>query len=87
MRYPIYLLLCLLALTAQSQSIKKLHYKAILVDTHNDVLSSSVLEGLDISNRLNKGQSDFVRWKEGGVDVQFFSVWTGEQGKKQGRFL
>ncbi|HMG66174.1 MAG TPA: dipeptidase [Chitinophagaceae bacterium] len=59
-----------------AQSVKKLHKRAILVDTHNDVLSSSVLEGKDISHRLATGQSDLDRWKEGGVDVQFFSVWT-----------
>ena len=60
----------------QAQASNKLHYKAVLVDTHNDVLSSSVLEGKDISHRLTTGQSDLDRWKEGGVDVQFFSVWT-----------
>lgn len=60
----------------QAQSVTKIHQKAILVDTHNDVLSSSVLEGKDISQRLSTGQSDFVRWREGGLDVQFFSVWT-----------
>jgi membrane dipeptidase len=59
-----------------SQSIGKQHIKAILVDTHNDVLSSQVLDGIDISHRNNIGHSDLDRWKEGGVDVQFFSVWT-----------
>ena len=59
-----------------AQSVKKLHQKAVLVDTHNDVLSSSVLEGKDISHRLTTGQSDLERWKEGGLDVQFFSIWT-----------
>jgi len=59
-----------------SQSSNKLHFKSILVDTHNDVLSSSVLEGKDISHRLTTGHSDLDRWKEGGLDVQFFSVWT-----------
>ncbi len=62
-----------------SQSTNKLHKKAIVVDTHNDILSSSVLDGLDISKRLTTGHSDLVRWKEGGVDVQFFSVWTGDK--------
>src|SRR6266540_936719 len=61
---------------ASAQSSRKFHYKAILVDTHNDVLSSSVLEGKDISHRLTTGHSDLDRWKEGGLDVQFFSVWT-----------
>jgi membrane dipeptidase len=35
-----------------------------------------VLEGKDISHHLRTGHSDLDRWKEGGLDVQFFSVWT-----------
>jgi membrane dipeptidase len=75
------------SLQATAQSIKKLHYKAILVDTHNDVLSSSVLEGKDISHRLNSGHSDLDRWKEGGVDVQFFSVWTDKTPRNKEGFF
>lgn len=67
---------CLFAQCVQSQSAPKIHYKAVLVDAHNDVLSEAGLEGKDISRRLNTGHSDLVRWKEGGTDVQFFSVWT-----------
>ena len=59
-----------------AQSYKNLHDKSILVDTHNDILSSAMLEGKDISHRIKEGHSDLDRWKEGGVDVQFFSVWT-----------
>jgi len=70
-----------------AQSTKKLHYKAILVDTHNDVLSSSVLEGKDISHRLTTGHSDLDRWKEGGVDVQFFSVWTDKTPRNKEGFF
>jgi len=69
----------LIFLQGYSQSTAKLHKKAIVVDTHNDILSSSVLDGLDISKRLTTGHSDLVRWKEGGLDVQFFSVWTDEK--------
>ena len=70
-----------------AQSVKKLHQKAVLVDTHNDVLSSSVLEGKDISHRLNTGQSDFLRWKEGGLDVQFFSIWTDKTPRNKEGFF
>ncbi|HEV8286395.1 MAG TPA: dipeptidase [Chitinophagaceae bacterium] len=77
----------LLVQIAQSQSTKKLHYKAILVDTHNDVLSSTVLEGKDISHRLTTGQSDLDRWKEGGLDVQFFSVWTDKTPRNKEGFF
>ena len=83
---PVFLLFLLsVSITASSQSTRKLHYKAILVDTHNDVLSSQTLEGKDISHRLTTGHSDLDRWKEGGVDVQFFSVWTDKTPRnKQG---
>jgi membrane dipeptidase len=70
-----------------AQSTRKLHRKAVLVDTHNDVLSSSVLEGKDISQRLTTGQSDFERWKEGGLDVQFFSIWTDRTPRNKEGFF
>ena len=72
---------------ASAQSSRKLHDKAVLIDTHNDVLSESVLEGVDISHRVTKGHSDLVRWKEGGLDVQFFSVWTGEKARNKEGFF
>jgi membrane dipeptidase len=83
------LLALFLSLTfiATAQYSRKLHDKAILVDTHNDVLSESVLEGIDISNRVPQGHSDLVRWKEGGLDVQFFSVWTGEKPRNKEGFF
>src|ERR1700741_764788 len=75
-----------ISITSFAQSIAKLHKKAIVVDTHNDILSSSVLDGLDISKRLSTGHSDLVRWKEGGVDVQFFSVWTDKTPRNKEGF-
>jgi membrane dipeptidase len=78
----------LVSINILAQSTAKLHKKAVVVDTHNDILSSSVLDGLDISKRLNTGHSDLVRWKEGGLDVQFFSVWTDKTPRnKEGYFL
>src|SRR5687768_9689813 len=68
---------------AVSQSYKKIHQKAVLIDTHNDVLSSAVLDGMDISQRLSEGHSDLERFKEGGVDVQFFSVYTGPNARNK----
>ncbi|MBF9251963.1 dipeptidase [Pontibacter sp. 172403-2] len=65
-----------------AQDYKKLHQEAIVVDTHNDVLIN-VMEGLDIADDLTgKTHSDLARFKEGGVDVQVFSVWSeGSLGK------
>jgi len=76
MKNNLLFLFALVTALAQAQPVSKLHRKAILVDTHNDILSSAMLEGKDISHRIKEGHSDLDRWKEGGVDVQFFSVWT-----------
>jgi len=63
----------------QAQQYQKLHRKAILVDTHNDVLINT-MQGLNIATDLiGKTQSDLARFKEGGVDAQFFSVWCDER--------
>jgi len=79
--------LCLFLLTcflSYSQPYKKVHQKAVLIDTHNDVLSSAVLDGKDISFRITEGHSDLDRFKQGGVDVQFFSVFTGPDARNKG---
>lgn len=80
-------LLLLISFFSAGQSAKSIHRKATVVDTHNDVLSSLTLEGIDISHRQTKGQSDLDRWKEGGLDVQFFSVWTGEKPRGKSFYL
>ncbi|MBM3412069.1 MAG: membrane dipeptidase [Bacteroidetes bacterium] len=80
------LLLVLGHLIGYSQSTNSVHRKAILVDTHNDCLSEQVLGGRDISQLLTAGHSDYVRWKRGGVDIQFFSVFTGETPRKKEGF-
>lgn len=72
------LLACNLVMAQRSD---KIHRKAVLVDGHNDVLSAQVLGKQDISKRLTKGHSDLDRWEEGGVDVQFFSVFTGPKAR------
>jgi membrane dipeptidase len=86
MRHLLTFIVLLITLTSLGQSARKIHFKAVLVDTHNDVLSSGVLDGIDISNRVKEGHSDLVRWKEGGLDVQFFSVWTGEKARTKEGF-
>ena len=84
---PVLLFVFLLIVTFSfSQSANKIHYKATLVDTHNDILSSAMLEGKDISHRIKEGHSDLDRWKEGGLDVQFFSVWTDKVSRTKEGF-
>jgi membrane dipeptidase len=69
---------CFMHLAAQPY--KKLHQQSVLVDTHNDVLTTAVLKGLNVENDLRgKAHSDIARWKEGGVDVQIFSIFCDER--------
>lgn len=86
MRKNLLVLALLISFISQGQSARRIHNKAVLVDGHNDVLSKKSLEGIDISVRTTEGHSDLVRWKEGGLDVQFFSVWTGERARNEAGF-
>ena len=63
-------------LLATAQSYKKLHFDAILVDTHNDIPSLAIEKGVSFDTDLaGKTNSDMNRMKAGGVDVQLFSIW------------
>lgn len=64
-----------------AQSYRKIHDKAILVDTHNDILTQVMEHDVVFDQNLKgKSHSDLARWKQGGLDVQLFSVWCdGEQ--------
>ncbi|MHA4846024.1 dipeptidase [Flavitalea antarctica] len=79
-----HLLICIIiAQSASSQSYQKIHRKAIFIDTHNDVLTQNIEKGVIIDTDLKgKTHSDLDRWKEGGLDVQLFSIWC-DGDKKQ----
>lgn len=60
-----------------AQNYQNLHNKAIFVDTHNDFLTQTMEKNFVFDTNLKgKTHSDLNRMKEGGVDVQFFSVWS-----------
>jgi len=71
-------LLVLLLSKTQAQTPMEIHQRAILVDTHNDVLSNELITHLDIGQLQTTGNLDLVRAKEGGLDAQVFSIWCGE---------
>jgi len=74
---------CIIVNNLLAQNYKKLHNKAIIIDTHNDILSTAIKNSYSFDQNLKgKTHSDLARMKEGGVDVQIFSVWcTGAQQK------
>ena len=66
----------LASLTLYAQSYKRIHRKAIVVDTHNDILMQAADKGIVFDQDLTgKTHSDLARWKKGGLDVQIFSVY------------
>lgn len=69
------------------QSYKRLHQHAVVVDTHNDVLSTATMRGLNIEADLTgRTHSDIARFKKGGVDVQVFSIFCDERFGKDTAF-
>ena len=74
------LLLLLSLFLLSCQSYKSLHQKAIVIDTHNDVLSPATMKGLHIESDLSgKTHSDIGRFKKGGVDIQIFSIFCNDR--------
>ena len=83
MRYVFTIVSLLLLLNAaHSQNYIGLHRRAIVVDTHNDCISDAALAGKDLGVSLSTGHSDYFRWKKGGLDVQFFSIYTGSTPRR-----
>ena len=61
---------------AQAQAYKKLHFDAILIDTHNDIASTAIEKGVSFDQDLgSKTNSDLHRMQKGGVDAQVFSIF------------
>lgn len=59
-----------------TQQAKKIHFKSILIDTHNDIPTTAIDAGVSFDQPLkHKTHSDLQRMKEGGVDAQCFSIW------------
>ena len=70
------LCILLLPICVQAQNYQKIDSKAILVDSHNDILTACIEKKVSMDDDLKgKTQSDLIRFKEGGVDVQLFSIW------------
>ena len=70
-----YLVPFLLVFTT-SVKAQKIHFKSVLVDTHNDAVTACIEKKVSLDQNL-KGinHSDLTRFKEGGLDYQLFSIW------------
>ena len=62
-----------------AQDYKQIHKDLLVVDGHNDVIISSILDGKNIGSLVKGGHTDIPRLIEGGVDVQVFAVWSDDK--------
>ncbi len=62
-----------------SERAKKLHRDALVFDGHVHVIDRQFYLGGDIGQRVNDGQIDLPRAREGGVGAMFFSLFVMEE--------
>lgn len=72
------LVVALLGSAAVSPRARKLHDDVFVFDAHVHVVNRQFYHGGDMGQRVNDGQFDLVRAKEGGIDAMFFSLFVTE---------
>ncbi len=80
MKKILLLIFSLSMMSAAAQTGSKLHKKAIVVDTHGDIMLHQIESGADLAKLQDGGNFDLVRAKRGGLDVQVFSIWCDASG-------
>ena len=63
---------------AVSERARQLHRDALVFDSHVHVVNRQFYRGGDIGKRLEDGQFDLPRAREGGLDAMFFSIFVTE---------
>jgi membrane dipeptidase len=84
-------LLPLLALTSRTDVAAKaraLHFRSVVVDTHDDTTQRLLNPQFDLGARHGDGSIDIPRMREGGMNAIFFSIWipgsvTGPEAVKR----
>src|SRR3954465_7417299 len=62
-----------------SDRAARVHRDALVFDAHVHVVDRQFYHGGDMGQRVDDGQFDLVRAKEGGLDAMFFSLFVTEQ--------
>ncbi len=55
---------------------RKLHFSAIVLDTHADTPQRFLFENFDLGHRDSEGHLDIPRMRDGGLNAIFFSIWA-----------
>jgi membrane dipeptidase len=67
-------LVALFLLITGGANAQAIHYKSILVDTHNDCITACIEKKVSLDQDLSGiNHSDLKRMKTGGLDYQLFS--------------
>jgi len=72
------LLACFLlaSVFADNVAARKLHFSAIVLDTHADTPQRFLFENFDLGHRDSEGHIDIPRMRAGGLNAIFFSIWA-----------
>jgi membrane dipeptidase len=68
----------LIACSLPAQDARKLHRDALVFDAHLHMINRQLYHGGDIGARVEDGQVDLVRAREGGLDAMFFTLYITE---------
>jgi len=66
--------------------VRRIHERALTVDTHCDTPMNMIERGTDIGKRNTTGKVDLPRMKEGGLDAIFFAVFTGQKERNEANY-
>ena len=58
-----------------SEKARALHFRSIVVDTHDDTTQRFLDSKFDLGVRHPDGNIDISRMREGGLDAIFFLIW------------
>ena len=74
------LLACFLLASVSADNVaaraRKLHFSAIVLDTHADTPQRFLFENFDLGHRDSEGHVDIPRMRAGGLNAVFFSIWA-----------
>ncbi len=71
-----------------SPRARQLHFRSIVVDTHDDTTQRLIYQRFDLGERHADGDIDIPRMRDGGLGAIFFSIWipgsiTGAEAVKR----